>query len=133
MALDSSGALHSCEDHLQNPRSVSAACLESLAFTQSQNGNASNSSVPLFFPPPSLISDCSHPSATGVSLLGSSAHLALFFTVSALSRESAPLSISFACLALAPFLPPKKRGKKPFHLFPTVFRRGKSLKGLFCS
>lgn len=98
MALVSSGALHSCEDHLQTPRSVSAARLESLAFIQAQNGNASNSlssspPTPLLFlsSPSAPISLTPLPQEGEVSLLGSSAHLA-YFSASALCGESAPLS-----------------------------------------
>lgn len=142
MALVSSGALHSCKDHLQNPHSVSAARLESLAFIQTQNGNASNCSVlptatAFIFSLLSLSSESltPQPQEGEVSLLGSSAHLA-YFSASGLCRESALLSstlLLYLCLAFttAPFC--CCLHLNPPHPFPTLLRRAKSLKGLFCS
>lgn len=99
MALVSSGALHSCEDHLQYPRSLSSARLESLSFIRAQNGNASNSSVLctttsfiFSFPFPQLwfLSPLCHRRGKFLCL-APLAHLA-YFSASALCRESAPLS-----------------------------------------
>lgn len=136
MALVSSGALQSCEDHLQHPLSASAVRLESLAFIRAQNGNASNSSVRRLFYF-SLLSPCSAFShLIKFSLLASSVHLA-HFSASALARESTPLPstllrslyLAFTTTALCCF----PSYKKPRHPFPTALRRAKSLKGLFCS
>lgn len=104
MASVSTGALHSCEDHLQEPRSVSAARLESLAFIQAQNGNGSEFSVShlfLFSSSLSLGSDSSPVSATGHYSHGFSAHLACFFPAYALSGEPVRVSVSRCCLLSA--------------------------------
>lgn len=150
MALVSSGAFHSCEDHLQNPRSVSAARLESLAFIQAQNGNASNSSVLpaassfIFFSPlPQLRFPLTPlPQEGEVSLLGSSAHLA-YFSASALCRECAPLSSTLLlplCLAFTttafwyhhhPLHPNPQMC--PLHLFPTLWREEQNLWRVSCA
>lgn len=137
MALVSSGALQSCEDHLQHPLSASAVRLESLAFIRAQNGNASNSSVRrlFYFSLLRFLSSLSHRRGK-FSLLASSVHLA-HFSASALARESTPLPstllrslyLAFTTTALCCF----PSYKKPHHPFPTALRRAKSLKGLFCS
>lgn len=136
MALVSSGALHSCEDHLQKPRSVSAACLESLAFIQAQNGNASNSSVlsaasSFIFSLLSLSSDFSHPSATGGGSLSAQllCPFSLFFQP-LLSAGNLPLlpSAFLHCFLL---LPPPTHTHTPS--LRCALRSAKSLKGIYCS
>lgn len=109
MALVSSGALHSCEDHLQYPRSVSAARLESLAFIQAQNGNASNSSVlPIatssIFSLLSPNSDFSHPFATGGGSFSAwlLCTFSLFFCLCSL-REICPTLFNSPSLSLSRF------------------------------
>lgn len=114
MALVSSGALHSCEDHLQYPRSVSAARLESLAFMQAQNGNASNSSVlPIatscIFSLLSLSSDFSRPFATGEGKFLCLAPLHIYpIFLPLLSAGNLPYSpsLSQSCFYHHIFLPP---------------------------
>lgn len=108
VALVSSGARHSCEDHLRYPRPVSAARLKSLAFIQAQNENASNSSVLpttssfIFFSPlPQLRFLSPLCQSRGVPLLGSSA-FSPFFSASVLCGEFAPLSSTLSVLLLPP-------------------------------
>lgn len=147
MALVSSGALHSCEDHLQYPRSLSSARLESLSFIRAQNGNASNSSVLctttsfiFSFPFPQLwfLSPLCHRRGKFLCL-APLAHLA-YFSASALCRESAPLSSTLPpslslCLAFTTtvfLLPPQPKPPPPSIPY-TAWRRAKSLRDLFCA
>lgn len=139
MALVSSGALHSCEDHLQYPRSLSSARLESLSFIRAQNGNASNSSVLctttsfiFSFPFPQLwfLSPLCHRRGKFLCL-APLAHLA-YFSASALCRESAPLSSTLPPSLSVLLLPLLYFCCHPspnplLHLFPTLLGEEQNL------
>lgn len=135
MALVSSGARHSCEDHLRYPRPVSAARLKSLAFIQAQNENASNSSVlpttsSFIFSLLSLSPDFFHPFAkAGVFLCLVPLHLAHFFCLCSL-RGICPTLFNSLCLAFTTafffsFFCSPPLFPKP--LFPTLRREEQNL------